>query len=146
MQRGAQENLWPKLFSRAPRCAPLRLPFPVADAVPFRKALKLQSSPDSPPRRNCHPLARFTLTGNRAPRTGHSKLHPNKTIASDWRVFHRRLALVLGCWFQPDSEIVFSSDAPLPESVVLPGSFEACFNSSATLLRNRHTNMNFCDL
>jgi len=25
MQRGAQENLWPKLFSRAPRCAPLRL-------------------------------------------------------------------------------------------------------------------------
>src|SRR5260370_12866247 len=23
--RGAQENLWPKLFSGAPRCAPLRL-------------------------------------------------------------------------------------------------------------------------
>jgi hypothetical protein len=29
------ENLWPKLFSEAPRCAPLRLPLHSASPVPF---------------------------------------------------------------------------------------------------------------
>jgi hypothetical protein len=35
MQGVLTENLWPKLFSEAPRCAPLRLPFSSATAMPF---------------------------------------------------------------------------------------------------------------
>ena len=35
------ENLWPKLFSEAPRCAPLRLIFSKASGVPSRKSYKL---------------------------------------------------------------------------------------------------------
>jgi hypothetical protein len=33
--RGAQENLWPKSFSRAPRCAPLRLSCSKASRMPI---------------------------------------------------------------------------------------------------------------
>src|SRR5215470_10180767 len=57
MQRGAQENLWPKLFSRAPRCAPLRLAFSVAASLPYRKSLKLKSWHVRGPGRNFY-LAR----------------------------------------------------------------------------------------
>jgi len=35
--RGAQENLWLKLLSRAPRCAPLRLLELVASSLPNGK-------------------------------------------------------------------------------------------------------------
>ena len=35
------ENLWPKLFSEAPRCAPLRLNCTKASGVPSRKSYKL---------------------------------------------------------------------------------------------------------
>jgi hypothetical protein len=35
------ENLWPKLFSEAPRCAPLRLNCTKASGVPSRKSHKL---------------------------------------------------------------------------------------------------------
>jgi len=34
------ENLWPKLFSEAPRCAPLRLFFDSASALPSVNRLK----------------------------------------------------------------------------------------------------------
>jgi hypothetical protein len=55
MQRGAQENLWPKLFSRAPRCAPLRLAFPVAASRPYCKLLKSKKSYGEGPGRNFYP-------------------------------------------------------------------------------------------
>ena len=39
------ENLWPKLFSEAPRCAPLRLPYVKASRVPYSKPLKIRREP-----------------------------------------------------------------------------------------------------
>jgi hypothetical protein len=38
------ENLWPKLFSEAPRCAPLRLADSKASGVPSRKAFKIKEN------------------------------------------------------------------------------------------------------
>ena len=42
MQGVLTENLWPKLFSEAPRCAPLRLAFTKASDVPSRNWFKIK--------------------------------------------------------------------------------------------------------
>ena len=38
------ENLWPKLFSEAPRCAPLRLFFTSASGMPSCKSFIIKGS------------------------------------------------------------------------------------------------------
>src|SRR5215831_4160188 len=54
------ENLWPKLFSEAPRCAPLRLLIYTARTRPFSKPLKRQTHAIEHGGRNC--LGRETFT------------------------------------------------------------------------------------
>ena len=54
------ENLWPKLFSEAPRCAPLRLTFPKANGVPSRKCLKIKGTIFPAPVGIACPEERFT--------------------------------------------------------------------------------------
>jgi hypothetical protein len=69
------ENLWPKLFSEAPRCAPLRLALSKANGMPSLKCLKTKGDTISSPVGIARPEERFT-SGVLPQANGHERYRP----------------------------------------------------------------------
>ena len=92
--RGAQENLWPKLFSSAPRCAPLRLAKTLCARAKFRLAERSATlRPEEPISIACcsNLWCMFTPLGKSCPR----KNNPVRIVAAVLRACHLDVGMVL---------------------------------------------------